>query len=139
MPINLDGEICELVNNALSDKCPCLLGTSTADGIPQISIKGSVAVYDRETLSYWERARRSALKNISENPNVVIFYRNPEKRINWRFHGTATVHESGEVRDSVMAITPQAELDRDPERTGIAVLVRVDRITELSGKVVQER
>jgi hypothetical protein len=39
----------------------------------------------------------------------------------------------------VIAITPQHELDRDPERKGIAVLVRVNKITELSGKVVQER
>jgi hypothetical protein len=33
----------------------------------------------------------------------------------------------------------QAELDRDPERLGVAVLVKIDKITELSGNVLQER
>jgi hypothetical protein len=28
-----------------------------------------------------------------------------------------------------MAKTIQAELDRDPERTGVAVLIRVDRVS----------
>jgi hypothetical protein len=35
--------------------------------------------------------------------------------------------------------TIQAELDRDPERLGVAVLVKVNSITELSGNVVQQR
>jgi hypothetical protein len=70
---------------------------------------------------------------------VVIFYRNPEKRINWRFHGTATVYESGAIRDNVMHRTIPAELDRDPDRQGVAVLVRLDQVTELSGKVLQQR
>jgi hypothetical protein len=70
---------------------------------------------------------------------VVIFYRNPGKRINWRFHGTASVYEQGAIRDNVMNRTVPAELDRDPERKGVAVLVKIDRITELSGNVLQQR
>ena len=108
-------------------------------GRPQISLKGSVLVYDEGTLAYWERARRSALQNVVENPQVVIFYRNPEKRVTWRFHGTATVYESGPVHDEVYESTVKPEADRDPERTGVAVLVRVDQITELSGNVLQQR
>jgi hypothetical protein len=70
---------------------------------------------------------------------VVVFYRNTEKRINWRFHGTAEVYERGDIRENVMSRTVQSELDRDPERQGAAVLVKIDRITELSGNVVQQR
>ena len=61
------------------------------------------------------------------------------QRINLRFHGTATVYESGAIRDNVMQRTVQAELDRDPELQGVAVLVKLDRVTELSGKVLQQR
>ena len=32
----------------------------------------------------------------------------------------------------------QAELDRDPERLGVAVLVKIDKITVLSGEVLQQ-
>ncbi len=137
--ISMDGEMRDLINGALADRLPCFLGTASSSGEPQISMKGSVMAYDHETLAYWERAKRSALENVAANPKVVIFYRNPEKRFNWRFHGVATVHESGEVRDAVMGRTVQQELDRDPERQGVAVLVRVERITDLSGNVVQQR
>ena len=32
----------------------------------------------------------------------------------------------------------QAELDRDPERLGVAVLIKIDKITALSGEVLQQ-
>lgn len=139
MPINIEGEMRDLINSSGIDGIHCYLGTATPDGKPQISIKGSVAVLDGETLSYWERAKRTALENIAANPQVVFFYRNAEKKLNWRFHGTATVHESGETWERVKAVTPKMELDRDPDLQGAAVTVRIDSITELSGKVVQQR
>ena len=139
MAINFGEEMRDLLNNALAEGFPCFLGTASKDGVPQISMKGSVAVFDDDTLCYWERAKRSALENVGENPNVVIFYRNPGKRINWRIQGIAAIHESGEKRDRALSLTPQAELDRDPDLAGVAVLVKVDKITELSGNVLQER
>ena len=139
MAISFTDEMRDLLNNALAEGFPCMLGTASKGGVPQISMKGSVAVYDDGTLCYWDRTKRSALENVGDNPNVVIFYRNPGKRINWRIQGIAAVHESGEVRDRVLSLTPQAEIDRDPDLAGVAVLVKVERITELSGNVLQER
>lgn len=137
--INIDDEMRGLINNGLADGAPCMVGTASGDGQPQISVKGSVLVYDQESLAYWERSKRSALENVGENPQVVIFYRNTEKRINWRFYGTATIHDTGSVREDVMNRTVQAELDRDPDRQGVAVVVRLNQIAELSGNVLQTR
>ena len=137
--ICLDDEIRQMIDNALEEGVCCIVGTASPQGSPQISMKGSVLVFDRETLAYWERAKRSALENVVDNPQVVIFYQNPAKRIRWRFYGTATVFEAGAIRDNVMNRTVQAELDRDPERAGVAVLVKLDRIVELNGNVLQER
>jgi hypothetical protein len=137
--ININDDMRQLIDTAYADGLTCILGTASKEGNPQISMKGSVLVFDRETLAYWERAKRSALQNVADNPRVVIFYRNPAKRINWRFHGTAKVYADGAIRDNVMNRTIQAELDRDPERQGVAVLVKIHRITELSGNVVQQR
>ena len=139
MAIEFTEDMRELIGSAMDDRLFCTVGTASKDGVPNISLKGSVAVYDGETLSYWERTKRSALDNVSENPNIVIFYRNPGKRINWRFHGKAAIYESGGIRDKVKSITPQAELDRDPELAGVAVLVKVDAITDLGGNVLQTR
>ena len=139
MAIEFTDDMRELIGSAMDDRLFCTVGTASKDGVPNISLKGSVAIYDGETLSYWERTKRSALDNVSENPNIVIFYRNPGKRINWRFHGKAAIYESGGIRDKVKSITPQAELDRDPELAGVAVLVKVDAITDLGGNVLQTR
>ncbi len=140
--ISISGEMRHLIENASADGIPCSLGTASLSGRPQISPKGSVIVYDQETLAYWERSRRTAMENIGENPQVVIFYRNPERGINWRFHGDAMLHLVGDVRDEVMKRVPQSQLDYDSERRGAAVLVRVDQITQVtisSASVLQQR
>ena len=137
--IKLTDEMKELFDTALADGFACLVGTATKDGQPQISPKGSVMVFDDETLAYWERAKRSGLANLEENPKVVVYYSHPVKRIRWRFYGEASIHESGPVREDVMSRTVQAELDRDPERLGVAVLIRVDQVGELSGNILQQR
>ncbi len=137
--INIEGEMKELLDRALADHLPCILGTATRDGQPQISVKGSVFVYDPQTLAYWERSKRTALENINENPRVVIFYRNRDKRINWRFYGTATIHESGPMREEIKKRTVKEELERTGGPDGIGVLVRIERIVDLSGKVMQEK
>jgi predicted pyridoxine 5'-phosphate oxidase superfamily flavin-nucleotide-binding protein len=137
--IKLTDEMKELFDTALADGFACLVGTATKDGQPQISPKGSVMVFDDETLAYWERAKRSGLANLEENPKVVVYYSHPVKRIRWRFYGEASIHESGPIREDVMSRTVQAELDRDPEREGVAVLIRVDQVGELSGNILQQR
>ena len=70
----------DLLDKALADGTPCLIGTASKDGHPQISPKGSVAVFDDSTLCYWERSHRSSQKRLGENPNVMVYYRNPRGR-----------------------------------------------------------
>lgn len=108
------------------------------DGQPQLSLKGSVLVFDSETLAYWERPKRIALENVAQNPKVAILYNNMADRIRWRFYRTAVVHESGPIREEVISRMVQAELDRDSDRFGVAVTIKVDKITELNGNVLQE-
>ena len=68
-----------------------------------------------------------------------MLYNNMTDRSRWRFYGTAEVHESGPIRDDVMSRTVEAELERDPDRLGVAVLIKVNKVAELSGNVLQER
>jgi len=137
--IALTDQMRELVNNALANGCPCILATVSAAGEPDIGYKGSMMVFDNESLAYWERTRRQHLKNLSENQHVVVLFRDPKTRVNWRFHGMATVHQDGSLRDQVMARVVKGELDKDKERKGSAVIVRVDRVITLAGEVLQTR
>lgn len=128
----------EALAAAIPDRTPCLVGTADAEGWPNISYRGSVAVFDDSTLSFWNRNRKDTVANIEVNPRVVIFYRNRDRRALWRFYGTASIVTDPAVRDAVMAITPQPELDADPERKGIAVLVSVERILNAAGEAIQQ-
>ena len=136
----------DLLDKALADGVPCLVGTASKDGRPQISPKGSVAVLDPKTLCYWERSFRSSLDHLKANPRVVVYYRNaaraaemPFKGASLRFHGAARVVDSGPARDAVWAKIIPAEQGKDPEKKGVGIMIDVDLIEELSGAVVMKR
>ena len=137
--IKLTENIAKVVDNALANGCPCMLATASKSGEPDLGPKGSMMVFNGESLAYWERSKRVHLKNVSENPHVVVMIRDQNAKVALRFHGEATVHESGPIREQVMAKVVKPELDKDPERTGLAVVIRVDRVTSLSGQVLQSR
>jgi hypothetical protein len=137
--IEITEQMRELVDRNHADGWTCTVGSADKEGQPQVSLKGSVMVYDSETLAYWERAKKTALENVAANPKVMVMYNNMGDRIRWRFWGTAEVHESGAIREEVMSRTVEAELERDPDRLGVAVLVKVNKIAELAGTVLQER
>jgi len=137
--IQLTDQIRELIDNNLANGSPCILATAAPDGEPDVGFKGSMMVFDNESLAYWERTKRQHLKNLQENPKVVVFFRDSKSMLNFRFHGIATIHKDGAIREQVMARTVQKELDRDPERKGCAVVIRVNKVTNLGGQVIMSR
>lgn len=137
--ISISDQMKELVDSALANGSPCILATVSGDGEPDIGYKGSMMVFDQESLAYWERTKRVHMKNVKENPRVIVLFRDAKTRAAWRFHGTATIHEDGPVREQVMARTVKDELDKDPERKGAAVVIRLDKITNMGGQVLSSR
>lgn len=123
----------------------CLVATVSNDGMPSIGPKGSVLVYDDESIAYWERAMRGAWDNVNANANVTIFFRNPELRASGelpgggaaRFWGTAEVVADGPVREEVWERMVEDERDRDPDKKGVAVLVKISRAEHLNGKPLE--
>ena len=147
MPVKISDSWVALIGNARADGVACLVATADKSGQPLISPKGSVLVFDDQTLAYWERSLRGAKNNLGENPNIMIYYRNPNpaktdqlpRGAALRFHGRAEIVASGPVRDEVMARVIKPELDADPDRKGVAVLVHIEKITDLAGNVLQQR
>ena len=144
--IQLTDLIRDLLNTALSDGAVALLGTSSKDGHPQISPKGSIVVFNDDTLCYWERSGRSALKRVEENPHVMVYYRNsakmkeiPFRGAVIRFYGEAQILEAGADRNKVWDLIPEAERKPDPEKKGTAVLIKLTSVEEMSGNVVMKR
>ena len=138
--IKITDEMKERINNAFRDGKPCLLATASKDGKPSVSFRGSVFVWDDEHLALWERSRLWGAQHMEENPHVVVLYADIPARVGWRFIGQATVYKEGEMRQKIMDRTIQTELDRDPERKGYGVLIRVDAIRGYSGdQFIQQR
>ena len=127
----------KLVDNAYANGCPCIVATASGSGDPDIGYKGSVMVFDSKSLAYWERTKRQHLKNLTENPRIIVLFRDPKAGVNFRFHGSVTLLEEGPVRDQVMARVIKPELDKDPDRKGVAVVINVDKVTTMSGQVLQ--
>lgn len=121
-------EMAEYVDRAHADGLTCLVATASIDGRPNLAFKGSVMVWDKDHLAFWERAHGETLNQLRENPRIAVVYRNRAAGKAWRFWGVTELHEGGALRDKVMVRTVQAELDRDPERKCVAVIIRVDRV-----------
>lgn len=136
--IAFSDDIVNALNNSFADRMIVMVATAAGDGMPDIAFKGSAFAYDREHIAFWERALGQTFRNLVENPRVCLLYRNTETRQAWKFFGTAEVLTEGEKRAAVMGRTVPAELDRDPERKGAAIVVRVDKIIE-AGRVLMER
>jgi len=120
----------EAINGALMDGSPCSVVTVDEQGKPNIGLKGSVLVFDGQHLAYWERTHGQTMANLRVRPHVAVLYFNYGKRLYVRFYGDAEVHETGPVRDQIMARVIAPELDRDPERKGYGVLIRVHSVSE---------
>jgi uncharacterized protein len=121
---------------------PTLVGVVMPDGYAQISPRGSTMVYDDNHLALWERGKGSTNKLLRDGTKVTVFLRKPALREAGilpkggvaRFYGTAKIHRSGEVYDQVWQRLIQPEKDRDPEKKGYAVLIRVERAQDLDGQ-----
>src|ERR1700722_4670505 len=144
--IKLTPLIAELYDTALAEGHEALLGTVSADGTPQISPKGSIAVFDDHTLSFWERSHRSTEHNLAVNNKVVVYYRNADrmKEIPFgggalRVYGKTHIVKKGPKRKKVWEKTNATEQSRDKDKSGVGVLIDVDRVEELSGKVVMDK
>lgn len=126
------------VNRALEEGTACALVSADRSGRPDVAFKGSMMVFDQDHLAWWERSLAEQIAQVQENPHVAVFYRNPTRGMMLRFYGDAEIHKDGALREEIMKRTIPVELEKDPERKGYGVIIRVNRV-RLAGKTIQER
>ena len=105
------------------------VATVCADGSPNLSPKGSVAVWDDEHLCFANIASPVTIENLARDPrievNVVFFL----ARRGYRFKGTAVVSDSGPIFDRVAESLRVNEGPQYPCHQGI--LVKVEEIAPI--------
>jgi len=122
----------EIVDNARTDgergQNTGVVATAN-DGRPDVALKGSLMVWDADRLAWWERGRAETEAAVRANPQVAVMVRNSTRdRRTLRFYGEARIVEDPALRERVWERVVQVEKDTDPEKNGVAVLVRIDRV-----------
>jgi hypothetical protein len=124
----------------------CLVGSVQPDGWAQITPRGSVQVYDDDHISLWERGRGSTTGSMADGSKLTVFYFNYELMAQGvlpiagiaRLYGKAEIHKSGPVYDKVWERLIPPEKERDPNKGGFAVLIKIDRSEDLLGQKITD-
>jgi hypothetical protein len=98
-------------------------------------------VFDDEHLALWERGKGTTSQNLKDGGKVTVFFRKSELRQAGilpkggiaRFYGVAELHKSGPIYEEIWNRLVQPEKDRDPEKKGFGVLIKVERAEDLDG------
>lgn len=73
------------------------IATVNADGTPNLSPRGTLAVWDDDTLVFADIRSPGTTRNLRRNPAVAINVVDPIVRKGYRFAGEATVHADGDI------------------------------------------
>ena len=119
----------------------CLVGSVLPNGFAQITPRGGTMVYDDEHIALWERGKGTTSANMTDGTKLTVYFRKPQLREEGilpkggivRFYGSAKIYKSGPVYEEVWRRLVQPEKDRDPNKTGYAVLIRIVRAEDLDG------
>jgi len=78
------------------------VATSSKDGVPNVSIKGSMRVLDDEHLIFADLASLKTRKNLQENARVAVMVYDPAARKGYMVRGTTEQLTSGPLYDKVV-------------------------------------
>lgn len=128
------------INTAFPDNV-CLVGAVLPNGYAQITPRGSTMAFDDDHIALWERGKGSTNAALQDGSKVTIYFRKPQLRADGvlpkggiaRFYGTARIAKSGPQYEEVWRRLVQPEKDRDPDKKGFAVLIRIERAEDLDG------
>jgi len=106
------------------------VATVCPDGTPNLSPKGTTAVWNDQTLVFADIRSPNTVRNLRQNPNVEVNVIDPIGRQGFRFKGTATVVTAGAQFDQGVLFF-EARLERAHERIKAIVFITVQRALPL--------
>ncbi|HTZ50132.1 MAG TPA: pyridoxamine 5'-phosphate oxidase family protein [Spirochaetia bacterium] len=79
------------------------VATASKDGMPNLSIKGSLRMIDDEHLVFADINSKKTRRNLEENPRVAVMVYDAAARKGYMVRGTCEMHASGALYDEVTA------------------------------------
>jgi len=133
-PVRLTEEIKQLVDNALASRHPMVVAYVDALGQPILSFRGSTQSFGDDRLAIWVRnSDGNFLNAIKANPKLGLMYRDEESKATYQFQGRARVSTDEGDRRRIYEKMAEAERNHDPARTGVALIIELDRVEGWSG------
>jgi hypothetical protein len=116
------------INGALANGTPITFAYVDKDGLPHLSLRGSVQVFSDTQLSIWLRPTDHSAVAIAENPAVSLLYRDSKSRTTLTIKGSAAVDDSASVRARVFNLIPEVEQTHDTKQEGKALIIDVEEL-----------
>jgi general stress protein 26 len=133
-PLKLTEDLKKLVDNALATRHPMFVAYVDADGQPILSFRGSTQAFSDDQLAIWVRNSDGRfLDSIAKNPKVALMYRDEESKATYQFQGRARITTDEAARRRVYAKMAEAERNHDPARTGVVLVIDLDRVEGQAG------
>ena len=105
----------------------CFVGTVNADGTPNVAPKRSTRVLSDDSLIFTEGTGGATYANVKRGSKVAISIVNREILDGYRFIGTPSLQESGELYEQAAAMSAKLGM---PKPFGI-VVIHIDEIHSL--------
>jgi uncharacterized protein len=108
--------------------------TVCPDGTPNLSPKGTTAVWDDQHLVFADLRSPQTVRNLRANPAIEVNVVDPIARSGYRFKGRATVIDQGELFEAILAFYERGDAPVADARGRVrtAILIRVERALPLT-------
>ena len=103
------------------------VATVCPEGTPNLSPKGTTAVWDDDHLVFAHIHSPGTVENLRSNPNIEINVVDQLVRKGYRFKGTAAVHADGDVFERGIEFYEARGTPKARERIRAIVIVSVER------------
>jgi hypothetical protein len=132
--LRLTEDMKKLVDNALATRHPMIVAYADAAGQPILSFRGSTQAFSDQQLAIWVRnSDGNFLNAVARNPRVALMYRDEDSKATYQFQGRARVSRDEHDRRRIYEKMAEAERNHDPARTGVALIIDLDRVEGWAG------
>ncbi len=118
------------VDSAFAEGHPIVVAGVTADCEPAVSFRGTAQVLSDSALAFWSRdaAASTLVASLETHPTVALIYSNMAAHRFYQFTGRARLNDDPELDRAVYDRSHELERQRDPERSGKAVIVELTSV-----------
>ena len=102
----LNNEIKQLIK----DKQHAYIATASKDGIPNVSVKGSIRIIDDDTIAFACIWSDKTIKNLETNPQIAIALADAKAAKGIQLKGKATLEKSGALFDQMKETLAKMQL-----------------------------